>query len=108
MPDFHATKLTKTTLFYTQRSIDVTDPANFATDWLTRVRERLPDYKFKHDPRPTSKQPNTKGYFYKRYGIPSCTYEIGDEADRELVRKSTPIFAEEMMRVMLAAAPPRT
>jgi len=108
MLDFHATKMTKTTMFYTQRSQDVTDPADFATNWLSRVRERIPDYEFKHDPRPTSEQANTKGYFYTRYGIPSCTYEIGDEADRELVQTSTPVFAEEMMRVMLAAGPPET
>lgn len=103
MLDFHATKMTDTTLFYTQRAEDVTDPANFASTWLTRVRDRIPDYNFKHDPRPTSEQPNTKGYFYTRYGIPSCTYEIGDEADRELVRMSTPVFAEEMMRTLLEA-----
>ena len=95
--------MTESTLFYTQRSEDVTDPVDFATTWLSRVRERNPDYDFDHKPRPTSKQPNTKGYFYTRYGIPSITYEIGDEADRGLVRMSTPVFAEEMMRTLLEA-----
>ncbi|MDH3428998.1 MAG: M14-type cytosolic carboxypeptidase [Gammaproteobacteria bacterium] len=108
MLDFHATKYTDSLLFYTQLTEDETDPPNFATNWLYSVRSRLPDFAFVHDPRPTSEQPNTKGYFYTRYGIPSFTYELGDEADRESIRASTPIFAEEMMRVMLQADLPGT
>ena len=103
MLDFHATKYTDSILFYTQTTEDVTDPVSFATNWLTSVAERIPDYSFKHDPRPISEQPNTKGYFYVRYGIPSFTYEIGDEADREQLHAVTPVFAEEMMRTLLEA-----
>jgi len=103
MLDFHATKYTDSILFYTQTTEDVTDPVGFATHWLTSVAERIPDYSFKHDPRPISEQPNTKGYFYVRYGIPSFTYEIGDEADRDTLHAVTPVFAEEMMRVMMQA-----
>jgi predicted deacylase len=106
MLDFHATKYTDSILFYTQTKEDVTNPVGFATNWLTSVAERIPDYSFKHDPRPISEQPNTKGYFYVRYGIPSFTYEIGDEADREQLHAVTPVFAEEMMRVMLQAERP--
>ena len=103
MLDFHATKFTDSILFYTQTEEDVTNPVSFATNWLTSVAERIPDYSFKHDPRPISEQPNTKGYFYVRYGIPSFTYEIGDEADREQLHVVTPVFAEEMMRVLMQA-----
>ena len=106
MLDFHATKFTDSILFYTQTEEDVTNPARFATNWLTSVAERIPDYSFNHDPRPISEQPNTKGYFFVRYGIPSFTYEIGDEADREQLHAVTPVFAEEMMRVMLQAERP--
>lgn len=106
MLDFHATKYTDSILLYTQTEEDVTNPVSFATNWLTSVAERIPDYSFKHDPRPTSEQPNTKGYFYVRYGIPSFTYEIGDEADREQLHAVTPVFAEQMMRVMLQAERP--
>jgi len=101
MLDFHATRVTKTMVFYTQNDDDVTNPENFAANWLGKVKSRLPGYKFKHDPRPISAQKNTKGYFYTRYGIPSITYEIGDEANREELLKHTPVFAEEMMRELL-------
>ena len=101
MLDFHATRYTDSILFYTQIPADVTDPPDFANRWLNRVHERIPDYDFKNDPRPVSKQLNTKGYFFKRYGIPSFTYEMGDEADRDLLKQVTPVFAEEMMRTLL-------
>jgi len=101
MLDFHATKFTDSILFYTQIAEDVTNPPDFANNWFNRVRTRIPDYEFKHDPRPVSKQANTKGYFFTRYGIPSFTYETGGEADREKLREVTPVFAEELMRALL-------
>ena len=71
MLDFHSTK--EGNLVYTQLPSIATNPPNFATDWLDRVSELLPDYEFKNDAREVSGQANTKNYFYHRYGIPSCT-----------------------------------
>ncbi|MGI9270305.1 MAG: M14-type cytosolic carboxypeptidase [Woeseiaceae bacterium] len=105
MLDFHATKFTKTLMFYTQTAEEVTDPPNFAVNWFAATRERLPEFDFKHDPRPSQENPNTKGFFYRHYGIPAYTYELGDEADRELIHQTTPVFAEEMMRELLRAEP---
>ncbi|MEJ2129209.1 MAG: M14-type cytosolic carboxypeptidase [Woeseiaceae bacterium] len=102
MLDFHATKMSPTMTFYTQVPEDNTNPELFATRWMSRVDERI-DFDFTHDPRPPSDLDNAKNYFFARYGIPAITYEIGDEVDREAIHKYTPVFAEEMMRVMLAA-----
>jgi hypothetical protein len=99
MLDFHSTNMGN--LVYTQLPSIATNPPNFATDWLDRVSELLPDYEFKNDAREVSGQANTKNYFYHRYGIPSFTYELGDETDRDLIAEVTPIFAEEMMRTLL-------
>ena len=98
MLDFHSTK---SSLFYTQLQDDGALPELFATKWLSRARERLPDFKFKHDARAATDQPNTKNYFFKRYGIPAITYELGDESDRDQIAAASPVFAEEMMRLML-------
>jgi predicted deacylase len=103
MLDFHATKMSPTMIFYTQVPEDDTDPPLFATNWLTRVKARLPDFEFTHDPRTPSGLDNTKNYFFSRYGIPAITYELGDEIERHLITEHTPVFAEEMMRVMLQA-----
>lgn len=103
MLDFHATKQWPTMIFYTQMPEDDTHPKLFASNWLGRVDERIDDFEFKHDPRPPSGQSNAKNYFFKRYGIPSITYEIGDEVERSAIIGYTPVFAEEMMRTMLEA-----
>lgn len=98
MLDFHSTRAS---LFYTQLAEETSWPVDFATVWFERFRARRPDFQFKHDPRPRSGQPNTKNYFFDRYRIPAFTYEIGDEEDRNAIRDTTPVFAEEMMRLML-------
>jgi predicted deacylase len=108
MLDFHATKMTPTMVFYTQVPEDNTEPKAFATKWMSQADERIEDFEFTHDPRPPSGLDNAKNYFFSRYGIPAITYEIGDEADRQSVYEHTPVFAEEMMRVMLQAERPLT
>jgi predicted deacylase len=101
MLDFHATRQTRSLLFYTQTADEVTDPPQFDQHWFDAVRERLPDFEFDHSPGPSDKNPNTKGYFYRRYGIPAFTYELADEVDRAELHATTPILAEEMMRTLL-------
>ena len=61
----------------------------------------MSDFDFLYDPRKPSGQENTKNYFYSTYNIPAITYEIGDEVDRGDISRTSPIFAQEMMRVML-------
>lgn len=105
MLDFHATRVTDNALFYTQRAEDGDGSAHaFAADWLGRVRDRLPDIEFDHRPS-KSESANAKNYFYNRYGIPSITYESGDETDPAWIDRATPVFAEEMMHGLLSREP---
>ncbi|MYD97039.1 MAG: hypothetical protein F4X98_06590 [Gammaproteobacteria bacterium] len=104
MLDFHATQATENALFYTQRDEDGDGSAHaFAATWLDRVRDRLPGIEFDHRPS-KSETANAKNYFYNRYGIPSITYESGDETDPAWIDRATPVFAEEMMNVLLSRA----
>jgi len=98
MLDFHSTRAS---LFYTQLPEESSWTIDFATEWFARFRERRSDFEFKHDQRPRSGQANTKNFFFDRYRIPAYTYEIGDEEDRAVIADTTPVFAEEMMRLML-------
>ena len=38
---------------------------------------------------------------YKRYGIPSTTYEVGDDTNRNAIRQAATVFAEELMLLIL-------
>lgn len=42
---------------------------------------------------------------YKRYGVPSLTYEVGDETPRAAAAAAAIIFAEEFMTLLPEAAP---
>lgn len=105
MLDFHSTQLTGTHLFYTQRPEDGDGSAHaFAAGWLQRVRRRSPDLEFVHRPS-KSEAANAKNYFFDRYGIPSITYETGDETEPDWISAAAPVFAEEMMRTLLPRLP---
>lgn len=99
--DFHSTDRN---LFYTQVDEEESDPPGFTKRWLDDARDKLSGYAFTNEQRPTSDQPNGKNYFYRRYGIPSMTYEVGDETDRETAEAAARIFAETFMRHLLDEA----
>ncbi len=102
MLDFHATRSTETHLFYTQRPEDGDGSAYaFAVDWFDRVRQRQPDLVFVHRPSKSASD-NAKNYFFDRYGIPSITYETGDETESDWIAVAAPLFAEQMMRALLS------
>lgn len=96
--DFHSTNRN---LFYTQTDADVTDPPEFTQKLLERAGARLPGYAFTREPRPLSETATAKNYLYRRYGIPSMTYEVDDEASRAEVERAAAVFAEETMRLLL-------
>jgi hypothetical protein len=96
--DFHSTL---EDLFYTQPVEE--NPPDFASLWLGAAAQRLPDFPFKQSADPVNEQANAKNYFYVSRGIPAITYESGDETDREQLKHSAKVFAEEMMRLMLAS-----
>lgn len=103
MLDFHSTQISR---FYTQLPTDFAAAPDFATEWLTRSRRRLPDYEFEHSARKRSEQANSKNWFFGRYDIPAITYELGDEVNRDDIDRSSVVFAEEMMALLLASAEP--
>jgi hypothetical protein len=96
--DFHSTR---NSLFYTQLPEESPWPVDFASEWLDRVRARAPEARFEHAPRSGSGQANAKNYFFSHYSIPSLTYELGDDEDRDEIARLTPVFAEEFMRLLL-------
>ena len=114
MLDFHSTKRN---VLYTQTNEDQTDPPNFAKRWFDRVAEATPLREnegfasgFEHAERELSNVGTSKNFFFKRNGIPSITFESGDDTDRmelvESVRRFADAFAmllseEEEMRSLL-------
>jgi len=96
--DFHSTNRN---LFYTQDETVPTDPPAFFDAWFAATTPRLTNYPFSNEARDVEKQGVGKNYMYRRYGIPSATYEVGDETDRNATRAAARVFAEELMKLML-------
>ena len=98
--DFHATK---EDVFYTQRDEDPVEPALFERHWLECLQQRMPDYVVNRKPGHNPELSTAKTWVYKAYGIPSVTFEIGDETPRDLVARLAQQAAAAMMDILLAA-----
>ncbi len=94
--DFHSTNKN---VFYTQEN--PTNPPGFTARWLEAVKPVIPDYSFTIKPGPGENRRVAKNHIYKRYQVPSITYEVGDETNRAVTRAAARVFAEELMRQML-------
>ncbi len=100
--DFHSTNRD---IFYTIPDELPTDPELYTAKWLSRYQELMPGYEVERDARHTVGRPISKGYSYDTYGIPAITFEIGDETDRELIKRIGKQSAIAMMETLLATPP---
>lgn len=98
MLDFHSTNRN---VLYTQTNEDQTDPPTFAKRWFDRVAEATPFKEtegfasgFEHAERELSNLGTSKNFFFRRNGIPSITFESGDETDRMELIESVSRFAD--------------
>ena len=96
--DFHSTNRN---VFYAPNDDNPTTPPQFTRTWLENAQPRINGYDFGYEENPVDEIGVSKNYMYKRYGIPSTTYEVGDETDRDAIRHAAMVFAEELMLLML-------
>ena len=96
--DFHSTIRN---VFYAPNDDNPTTPPQFTRTWLENARPRIKGYDFSYEENSVDEVGISKNYMYKRYGIPSTTYEVGDETDRTAIRQAATVFAEELMLLML-------
>lgn len=102
--DFHSTNRN---VFYTQTDDEGSRLPGFEATWLERARPRIENYPYDRSAKLTSDQANGKNYMFKRYGVPSLTYEVGDETPRPAAAAAAVVFAEEFMQLMLEYLPAR-
>ena len=97
--DFHSTNRD---VFYTIPDELPTDPELFTRNWLARYQDRMPGYNVDRDARHTVGRPISKGYTFDAYGAPAITFEIGDNTDRELIKRIGRESAIALMEELLA------
>ena len=96
--DFHSTQRD---IFYTIPDHEPTIPPLFIKRWLDRLQERMPDYPINRDANHNLTQATSKNYVYREYGVPTVTYEIGDETERGLIEALGTQSALAMMETLL-------
>ena len=103
--DFHSTRRN---VLFTQDAKSPTRPPAFAARWLNLAQRADELYAVENAPRRLSESGTAKNYFYRRFGIPSITFEVADEEDRALIARSAVAFADALVDVLAAAddAPP--
>jgi len=70
--------------------------------WLNNLQDRLPEYHVNIiDTLSKTSSPTSDRWIQKTFNAPAVTYEIGDETNRELIKKVAQSAADELMRLLL-------
>ncbi len=101
--DFHSTQKD---VFYSIPDENQTSPPLFIRNWLARLQEKMPNYKVNRDARHDPTRPVSKAYVYEAYGVPTITFELGDETDRKLIGQMARNAAIAMMETLLDTKAP--
>lgn len=97
MIDFHSTWRN---LFYVQGADENPRGDLLLDQWLKGRERAIPGYEFTIEPRNANPGSGTaKNWFFATYGIPSYTYEVGDETDRTAIETA----ARDLARRLVAA-----
>ena len=105
MLDFHSTRRN---LFYVQGEEETDEgEERFLAGWLGGREASLPDYSFSIERRNANPGSGTsKNWFHGTYDIPAYTYEVGDETDREAIRRSASMLARTFLDQIERVATP--
>ncbi len=95
--DFHSTYHD---VYYTNYSDSLTSLPNFTENWLAEIKKQLKTDDLKVRPSAIG-SPTSKNWFYTQFKAVGITYEIGDNTDREIIRKKGKISARIFMELLL-------
>ena len=95
MLDFHSTDRN---LFYVQGEAETDEREEmFLAGWLQGKTTRMPGYPFTIERRNARANGSAKNWFHQAYDIPAYTYEVGDQTDREAIRRSAIALARSYL-----------
>ena len=98
--DFHSNYFD---VFYNQPDNEPSALPGFGKNWIEGIQRRAPSYDVKRSATRTPTPTTSHNWAHQRFGIPTVTYEIGDNTERTLFQRVAVGAAEEMMTLLLAA-----
>ena len=98
--DFHSTFKN---LFYISDIAEESPMKNFLEDWLLGSRKSLSEANYKYEIINSLNKDNgvSKNYIYNKYKIPSVTYEVSDNENRNIIQQSSSVLATNLMKLLL-------
>jgi len=112
--DFHSTQedifyiFSMESLISDDISSDRQENRKYAFDlvnrWLNGLQTKLPDYHLNIiDTLSSPTSPTSDRWIMKEFDVPSMTYEVGDETNRELISKVAEAASFELMQLLLSS-----
>ncbi len=95
--DFHSTQ---TDLFYVPDPETLPSGQGITLKWARAVNKKFPDYAFSQEPS-AAEGPFSKNWFLYELKTEAITYEVGDNTDREVIKRRGTISALKLMRILL-------
>ena len=98
--DFHSTFKN---IFYTSDVLEDSSMKFFLRDWLDDSRDSLSEINYSYEIINSLNKDNgvSKNYIYNKYKIPSVTYEVSDNENRNIIQQSSSVLATNLMKLLL-------
>ena len=101
--DFHSTQQD---IFYTMPTDYTVAPAQFATEWLAKIKNQsVASFVVRPKPGSSPGRGVFKQYIADKYNVHGITFELGDNTQRELIEHIAKVSAESLIVQMLGTAP---
>ena len=98
--DFHSTFKN---IFYISDVLEDSSMKYFLRDWLGDSRDSLSEINYSYEIINSLNKDNgvSKNYIYNKYKIPSVTYEVSDNENRNIIQQSSSVLATNLMKLLL-------
>ena len=98
--DFHSTFKN---IFYISDVLEDSSMKHFLRDWLGDSRDSLSEINYSYEIINSLNKDNgvSKNYIYNKYKIPSVTYEVSDNENRNIIQLSSSVLATNLMKLLL-------
>lgn len=98
--DFHSTFKN---IFYISDVLEDSSMKHFLRDWLGDSRDSLSEINYSYEIINSLNKDNgvSKNYIYNKYKIPSVTYEVSDNENRDIIQQSSSVLATNLMKLLL-------
>jgi len=100
--DFHSTQEDVFYITSADSTLEIDTVYQLTKEWLNKIAASNLDYKMNIDESLNSgNSPTSDNWVYNEFHVPALTYEIGDETNRDLIRRIASSAANALMHIFI-------